>query len=142
MPPVAPLFTNDLVGLIKVLAIIAFTVLLPVAALVVYFLKRGPDDAIRGLRADLNGLGGKITLLEASDVRISDEVNHMRETIGEAQRELMAAIRSSHDAQITAVHAVELQVARVQERTDIGESLSRFGAAVERLVEVIAKRAD
>jgi hypothetical protein len=55
--PTSPLFTNDLIGFIKVVAILYGTVMLPLAALVIYFLKRGPDSAISEIRHEMNGLG-------------------------------------------------------------------------------------
>lgn len=145
-----PLFTNDLVGLIKILAIICFTVLLPVAALVVYFLKRGADGAIRELkdgdiatmRTDMNGLGQRLKQMEVEQGRTGEQIAALTRAITSERETVLSAISRASETQMRAVHDVEVQVARLEERGSIGVALEKFSGAIERLVEVVLTRSD
>lgn len=137
-PNVVPLFANDLIGLIKILAIIAFTVLLPLAGLVVYFLKRGPDAAIATLQTAVDGLGNRVNDVEKDNERLDEKIAGIGEQLRASQTELMTAIRSSGEMQLKAVHAVEMSVARLEERSDLGEALKGFGRSIALAMETLA----
>jgi hypothetical protein len=139
---VSPLFTNDLAGFIKVVAILYGTVMLPLAALVIYFLKRGPDSAISELRHEMNGLGGRVNVVEQAIARQSEQTAATQRMIGEASRDMMQAIVASGDAQLRAVHAVELQVERLKGQSDFGECITQFSKSIERLIERIPPTRD
>lgn len=136
-PIAEPLFTNDIVGIVKILVILYGSVMLPLAALVVYFLKRGPDAAVAQLRTDFNGLGGTVSQLKAELSATNERVNMVYSQIAESQRDIMTAIQASSEAQIRATHLVELEVARLQERNNLGDSLRAFGTSIERLIDVV-----
>jgi hypothetical protein len=140
--PPTPLFTNDLVGFIKAIAILEGTIMLPLAGLVIYFLKRGPDSAISDLRHEMNGLGTRVNVVEQAIARQSEQTAATQRMIGEASRDMMQAIVASGDAQLRAVHAVELQVERLKGQSDFGECLTQFSKSIERLIERIPGRAD
>lgn len=142
-PSAEPLFSNDLVGFIKIIAVLAGTIMLPLAALVIYFLKRGPDKDIADLRHEMNGLGGRVNLMEQAIARQSEQTAATQRMIGEASRDTMQAITASGDAQLRAVHHVELQVERLKGQSDFGECLTQFSKSIERLVDRIpSTRAD
>jgi hypothetical protein len=138
----SPLFTNDLAGFIKVVAILYGTVMLPLAALVIYFLKRGPESAISELRHEMNGLGGRVNVVEQAIARQSEQTAATQRMIGEASRDMMQAIVASGDAQLRAVHAVELQVERLKGQSDFGECITQFSKSIERLIERIPAARD
>lgn len=135
-----PLFTNDLVGFIKILSVIVFVVLTPLAALVVYFLKRGPDSVLSQFKTDLNGYGSRLGAAEQKLSAVEERVVMIYETIASSQRDIMAAIAASGQAQIKATHEVEIQVARLQERSNLGDCMATFGASIERLATAMEKR--
>lgn len=128
-----PLFSNDIAGFSKIVGLLLTLVLLPLAALVVYFLKRGPDIAIGEFKVSLNGLGERVNSVERENARLSVAVASLQGQIAESQRDIMEAIRSSSEAQIKAVHSVDVQVARLQERNDLGDALAKFSLSIEKL---------
>lgn len=134
-----PLFTNDLNGFTKILGLLVGVVLLPVAALVVYFLKRGPDAALAAFRSDLNGLGTKVNGMDAELGKTNERVNMLAGNIANSQRDIMEAIRASSEAQIRAVHLVEVEVARLQERNNLGDCLVTFGNSIRELATSVSK---
>jgi hypothetical protein len=140
--PTSPLFTNDLIGFIKVVAILYGTVMLPLAALVIYFLKRGPDSAISEIRHEMNGLGSRVTATELAIARQGEQTAATQRMIGEASRDMMQAIVASGDAQLRAVHAVELQVERLKGQSDFAECISQFSKSIEHLIERIPNGRD
>lgn len=135
----SPLFTNDLVGFTKIIGLLLTLVLLPLAALVVYFLKRGPDGAINDFKVSLNGLGERVNAVERENAKLGTAVSALQTSISESQRDIMEAIRASSEAQIKAVHSVELQVARLQERNDLGDALVTFSKSIEKLATANTK---
>lgn len=145
---IEPLFTNDMTGLLKILSVLFVSILLPLAALVVYFLKRGPDMQLSALRTDMNGLGGRVGMVETGLATTNERVNGVYSAIAESQRDIMSAITASGKAQTDATHELAVEVARLQERSDIGhnlsEGLTKFGASIDRLAEAVTRhpRAD
>lgn len=142
-----PLFTNDIIGFVKILSVLFVSILLPLAALVVYFLKRGPDMQLAALRTDMNGLGGRVGAVETGLATTNERVNGVYSAIAESQRDIMGAITASGKAQTDATHELALEVARLQERSDIGhniaEGMVKFGASIDRLAEAVLRpRAD
>lgn len=135
-----PLFSNDLVGLIKFLSIMVGVVLLPLGGLVVYFLKRGDSQDRTKMQAELNGFGERLNKDEQALTRLSEGLMHLNTLISGAQRDTMTAIQASAEAQIRAVHVVDVQVARLQERNDLGECLAEFGKSIEQLAISINER--
>lgn len=137
-----PLFTSDLVGLIKFLAILVSVVLVPAATLIVVFLKR--TDTARSQKQEdaLNGLGERVNRVETVNTRLQEQYATLQSQIAGSQRDILEAIRSSADAQIRAVHAIELQVERLKAQSDFGECLAQFSKSIERLIERIPTRAD
>lgn len=133
----SPLFTNDLAGFLKIVMVLLISVLLPLMGLVVYFLKRGPDMALVQFRSDLNGLGTKVNDMQMEQARLKEQLAAVYGTITGSQQQIMEAIRASGEAQIRAVHLVELEVARLQERGNLGDCLATFGASIEKLASAI-----
>jgi hypothetical protein len=72
--------------------------------------------------------------------RQSEQAAATQRMIGEASRDTMQAITSSGDAQLRAVHAVELQVERLKGQADFAECLSQFSTSIERLVNRLTER--
>lgn len=137
-PP--PLFTNDMTGFAKILSLLVVVVLLPIASLVVYFLKRGPDAAIKEVKSDLNQVGTKVNAMESRLAATDERVSGLYAQIAGSQSDIMRAIQASSEAQIRAVHIVEIEVARLQERSNFGDCLATFGASIERLANAVASR--
>lgn len=135
-----PLLTNDLAGFIKIIAIIVGIVLLPVGALVVYFLKSGAQQKIDALTSELNGFGDRVNAREVAHAHLDERVTGIYSSIAGSQRDILDAIRASGDAQMRAVHLVEIQVARLQERNDLGEAVAAFGKSIERLANTFDQR--
>lgn len=116
----APLFTADMSGFIKILALLATVVLLPCAALIVGFLKSGATrqvDALKqsielqvntlrtGMEAqvailskELNGYGGRLNSDEANLRLVADSVAGIRTLMQESARDTSDAFRASAEA--------------------------------------------
>ncbi|HJX74943.1 MAG TPA: hypothetical protein VJ247_01230 [Gaiella sp.] len=135
-----PLFSNDFLGLLKILAILLMSVLLPLGGLVVYFLKRGPDVALATMQRSLDGLGERVNDVEKDNERTKEQLSGIRETMHENQQEVLTAIRQSAEIQTRSIHAVDLQVAKLEERSNLGEALRAFGTAITGAIETIASR--
>lgn len=132
--------SSELAFFVKLLSLLVVVILLPVAALVVYFLKRGPDMALKEFRVDLNGLGGRMNSLEGKQAATDEKVSMIHSAIATSQGDIMRAIEASGQAQIRAVHLVEIEVARLQERSNLGDCLASFGASIERLANAVASK--
>lgn len=137
-----PLFTADLVGLVKFLAILVSVVLIPAATLIVVFLKRTDNARAQKMEDSLNGLGERVNRVEIVNTRLQEQYSTLQSQIAGTQRDILEAIRSSASAQINAVHAIELQVERLKAQADIGECLTQFSKSIEKLIERIPSRAD
>jgi hypothetical protein len=137
-----PLFTSDLTGLVKFLAILVSVVLIPAATLIVVFLKR--TDSARSQKQEdaLNGLGERVNRVENVNTRLQEQYATLQSQIAGTQRDILEAIRSTAGAQILAVHAIELQVERLKAQNDFGECLAQFSKSIERLIDRIPVRAD
>jgi len=132
-----PLFTDDLMGFVKIVSLIVGTVLIPLAALIVYFLKRSDTSEVAALRTEINGLGARVNSIEQQHARLTEQVATIQRQIAESQRDVMQAITASGEAQLRAVHSVEVQVARLEERNDLGACLQEFGRSIERLTKLV-----
>jgi vacuolar-type H+-ATPase subunit I/STV1 len=137
-----PLFTADLTGLIKLLAVLVSVVLIPAATLIVVFLKRTDTARIQKQEDALNGLGERVNKVENTNTRLQEQYSTLQSQIAGTQRDILEAIRSTATAQIMAVHAIELQVERLKAQSDIGECLTQFSNSIERLIERIPVRGD
>jgi hypothetical protein len=137
-----PLFTSDLVGLVKFLAILVSVVLIPAATLIVVFLKRTDTARSQKMEDSLNGLGERVNRVEIVNTRLQEQYSTLQAQIAGSQRDILEAIRSSSLAQISAVHAIELQVERLKAQADFGECLTQFSKSIERLIERIPTRGD
>jgi hypothetical protein len=137
-----PLFTDDLTGLFKFLGILVSVVLVPAATLIVVFLKR--TDTARSQKQEdaLNGLGERVNRVEIVNTRLQEQYATIQTQIAGSQRDILEAIRASSLAQITAVHAIELQVERLKTQNDFGECIAQFSKSIERLIERIPTRGD
>jgi hypothetical protein len=71
-PSEAPFFTNDIIGLAKVVIVI----LAPIFGLVIWFLRYGPNDAIRTMRGDLNGYGERLNRVEVERAPINKRLGN------------------------------------------------------------------
>jgi vacuolar-type H+-ATPase subunit I/STV1 len=137
-----PLFTADLSGFIKLLAVLVSVVLIPAATLIVVFLKRTDTVRIQKQEDALNGLGERVNKVEVMNTRLQEQYNTLQNQIAGSQRDILEAIRASADVQLRAVHSVELQVERLKAQSDFGECLTQFSKSIERLIERIPGRAD
>lgn len=149
----SPLFSNDLAGFVKACVMIGG----PIFTGVFLFLKLGNSEKIAQVKreteratelvkGDVNGLGTRVDNLVVEMTRIRSDVDRINGAIVDSQRDIMAAIAASSEAQLRAVHAADLQTAerfsslrvdvgRLQERNDLGQCLVEFGKSIERLIE-------
>lgn len=137
---IEPFFSNDPIGFIKVIA--AFIVgMSPIALVVVYFLKRGPDAAIAAVKSehdkelaaikkDLNGMGEKV-----------DRMDKDREKDREAVLALHREVANNQTQLVSMVHGVAVTVARLEERGNVGsdvkEAFERYG---DRITAALTER--
>lgn len=126
---VEPFITNDAAGYARM----AFAYVLgmgPLFGLVVWFLRRGPDQAIATLQNDLNGLGTKVNTVTEAQERDREDRLALRKEIVANQREV-----------IDRIHLVATGMTRVEERCDIATSFERLGERIENVVVLaVAKR--
>lgn len=135
-----PLFTNDPVGFIKIVSLLVGTVLLPLAGLVVYFLKRGDTSQLVQFEKDMNGLGSRVKAVEIEQGKIAEQIAAMQRSVTADHEVVLQAINAASERQMRATHGVEVQVARLEERNSIGEAIDKFAGAIERLVELVLTR--
>lgn len=139
LPAAEPFFTNDAAGYGRVL----FAFLLgmsPIFGLVVWFLRRGPDERITRVENDLTNLGEKVDRMGQEQARDREAVASLHRDIAENQREMIETLGASARAIQESIHQVDLRVARMEERSDISEAFDRFGARIERVIEKAARR--
>ncbi|HTJ62144.1 MAG TPA: hypothetical protein VL333_13215 [Candidatus Saccharimonadales bacterium] len=137
-----PLFTNDPVGFIKIVSLLVGTVLLPLAGLVVYFLKRGDASALNAFEKDLNGLGSRVKAVEIEQGKLAEQMVSISRAMSADHEAVLGAIQRASEQQMRATHEVEVQVARLDERNNIGDALAKFATSIERLVELVVTRGD
>ena len=136
----SPMFSNDLSGLVKVLALLTTVVLLPVASLVVYFLKRSDSSKLLQFETDMNGLGSRVKAVEMEQGKLGEQMAAMQRAATADHEVVLQAINRASEVQMRAVHGVELSVARLDERNNIGDALTTFAKSIERLVEMVISR--
>jgi uncharacterized protein YoxC len=157
---VEPLFSNDLAGFVKAALMIAG----PIFAGVLLYLKIGSREKISATRRDfekadedlkesiteakriaeratdlvkndINGLGSRVDNLVTEMTRIRTDVDAVKKSITESQRDIMTAIAASSEAQLRAVHdsnlsiserfaLLRVDVGRLQERGDVAGRLA------------------
>lgn len=148
-----PLITNDPAGLLKlVLAIVLGTG--PIYGLVIAFLRKGPNDAITQLRSDLNGYGERLNSIKLDCAADQQEIGQLvvrmarseqdREALHEnvARIETRVAmndkrIEENQRAILDAAHKIELQVASLAAKADVGKEL-RDG--LDRIADIMEGR--
>lgn len=154
-----PIFSNDLVGYVK-LAITVVVTGSGAVYFVAWWVRRGPDAAIKELQRDLNGVGARVASIERNDdlqaafqhevsrkeTRLDGEREQFRERvkaievlmekttkdINEHHAEQRMLIEETGRRQTEALHKLELQIARLNERSDLGECFDRLGSSIER----------
>lgn len=149
----SPLITNDALGLAKlVLAIVLGTG--PIYGLVIAFLRKGPSDALAEQRRDLNGYGERLNRVEVERAADQQEVGQLvvRMAKSEQDREGLhedvtrvetrvgtneQRIEKNQQAILDAAHKIELQVASLAAKADVGKEL-RDG--LERIADLMEKR--
>lgn len=121
-----PFFTNDPLGFIKVIGMFALA-MSPVYGLVIWWLKRGPEQDMKAHKADvardLNELGSKVDAMAKEHERDREIVRSIQREMSESHREVLDAIRSSSEAISREVHAVDIRVARMEATADVGRAL-------------------
>ena len=139
MIAVDPFFTNDAAGYAR----IVFTYIMattPIFGIVVFFLRRGPDQAIAQMKTDLNALGAKVTEQgsDASGTRI--EIATLHRENAENQRELVAMLTESGRAIQAEISEANVKLARLEERSDIADCFEKFGTRIENAVMRMASQ--
>jgi soluble cytochrome b562 len=148
-----PLITNDPMGLAKlVIAIVLGTG--PIYGLVIAFLRKGPNDAIARLADDLNGYGERLNRVEVERAADQQEVGQLvvRMATSEQDRQGLHGdvvrvetrvatneqrIEQNQRAILDAAHKIELQVASLAAKSDVGKEL-RDG--LDRIADLMEKR--
>jgi predicted nucleic acid-binding Zn-ribbon protein len=148
-----PLITNDPMGLAKlIVAIVLGTG--PIYGLVIAFLRKGPNDAIAETKRELNGYGKRLTRVEVDAASDRQETGQLviRMTKSEQDREGIRdnairvetrvsenerRIEKNQQAILDATHKIELQVASLVAKADVGKEL-RDG--LERIADLMEKR--
>ena len=92
------------------------------------------------MQRSLDGLGERVNDVEKDNERTKEQLSGIRETMHENQQEVLTAIRQSAEIQTRSIHAVDLQVAKLEERSNLGEALRAFGTAITGAIETIASR--
>ena len=83
--------------------------------------------------------------------RIRGDVDAVRSEIAGSHRDILEAIRASSEAQLKAVHAsdiatmnqvngVRIDIARLQEQTNLGEAMLSFTEAITKLTTQVADK--
>lgn len=148
-----PLITNDWSGFAKLVTALAMGEL-PVFGIIIAFLRKGPNDAIAEQRRQLNGYGERLNTVEKTHAADQQEVGQLeirmarseqdREVLHEAHARIEARV-SANDRRIEenqraildAAHKIELQVASLAAKADIGKEL-RDG--LDRIADLMEKR--
>jgi predicted nucleic acid-binding Zn-ribbon protein len=148
-----PLITNDPMGLAKlVIAIVVGTS--PIYGLVIAFLRKGPNDAIARLITDLNGYGERLNKVDREHAADQQEVGQLvvrmaqseqdrhgiRNDVTRVETRVVAneqRIEKNQQAILDAAHKIELQVASLAAKADVGKEL-RDG--LERIADLMEKR--
>lgn len=148
-----PLITNDAWGFLKLIAALAIGEA-PVFGLVIAFLRKGPNDAVTAMRTDLNGYGERLNRVEVERAADQQEVGQLvvRMAQSEADRHGIRndvtrvetrvgtneqRIEQNQRALLDAAHKIELQVAALAAKADVGKEL-RDG--LERIADLMEKR--
>jgi hypothetical protein len=129
-----PFFTNDPIGYIRVM--MTFIVgMSPAFVLTVWFLRRGPDDRISAIEKrydaklaryelDLTALGQKVDALTQLAAQDRERMIQLQRENADHHREQLDMLRTSAAQIQTQIHQVDLAVARLDERSNIGEVLA------------------
>lgn len=156
--PRDPFFTNDIAGVLKFVGILATVVLAPLGTVVYRLVFNKTNEKVDALEAQLNGFGkrvdeyhasvtacdakhgtlnGQVIRMEGGVQRIAEAQSALEANVGalrsqgvEMQRDIMAAITESAARTQGAVHMVELQVTRLEERSKLAEALTEITAAL------------
>lgn len=128
-----PFFTNDPAGFVRL--IFAFVLgMSPVFGLVVWFLRRGPDQEIGQLKTDLTALGKKVDDQGKDMERDRERALALQREITENQRELVDMLSASGRAIQAEIRTVDVRMARIEERSDIAECFENFGTKLENAI--------
>lgn len=152
-----PFFTDDLTGWVKLgtMYLAGLGVLGTVMVRLAYnaHTKR-LDDSIK----QLNGLGERVTVVKTEVIecgarvgelkgrvdlmdhkltavdrevsRVGAHVENIQKSIAGMQSEIMSAIQASGRAQLDQLHNVQIEVARLDEREQIGEKIDKLAEAI------------
>jgi hypothetical protein len=136
-----PLITNDAFGLAKlVVAIVVGTS--PIYGLVIAFLRKGPNDAIARLTTDLNGYGERLNKVDREHAADQQEVGQLVVRMAQSEQD-RHGIRNdvtrveNQQAIRAAAHKIELQVASLAAKADVGKEL-RDG--LDRIADIMENR--
>jgi septation ring formation regulator EzrA len=158
-----PFFTNDTMGLVKVIGFIV----LPPVALVAYFLARGPNEKIRGVEGDLNGLGRRVDTVERHGlesgthmsemilrvVRVEAQLNEQSKAIQKAEarmdgfekqviadrRDILNAVSTLGERMTKQLHELDVKVARQGVEHDIREGFEVLGDKIADAVREVRR---
>jgi hypothetical protein len=129
-------FTNDAAGYARML-FAYFVATGPIFGLVVWFLRRGPDERISQVETDVGALGKKVDDMGREIERDRERWEANQREITDNQRDVMAMLTASARAIQEDIHKVDVRMARVEERTDIVGSLEKVG---DQIVSAIGNR--
>jgi hypothetical protein len=119
-----PLFTNDPLGFAKAI-VTFFLATSPIYGLVVWFLRKGPDDRINRVEGDVTNLGRKV-----------DAMDRDREKDRADMLALHRDVATNQTVVVGMLNRVAVDVARIEERGKVGESIERafveYGNRIER----------
>lgn len=161
------IFSNDFQGYIKLLAaVVASNATL--GGLIGFWLKKRDDARWKNFQDALNGLGARLNTVDSERkvdfAWISRAENELIRDRGEAKsiRDRTAKLEASMEGlskdihnqhremrdlleqvgrnQMAAVHKVELEVAKLSERGNIGDALKELGTSLEKAARIAMKR--
>jgi vacuolar-type H+-ATPase subunit I/STV1 len=139
-----------------------------VGGIVIWVMRRGPDDAIKAIRNDVDGIGKKVdeqgreheadrALVGALRVQMGQSaqerqelrervvkceanVENLQKQIVGQQRDIMEAIHASSMAQLSAVSETKVEIAKLGERANIADCMVSLGLNLERVVKMAIER--
>lgn len=125
-----PFFTNDSAGLFRVLVAFVFG-MSPVFGLVVWFLRKGPDERITKVEVDVTSLGRKVDAMGHEMAQDRERMIQLQREIGTHHREQLDMLRTTAAAIQQQIYGIGIEIARLQEQNKIGEiiaqSFERYG---------------
>lgn len=152
-PSSDPFFSNDMIGVVKLLGLIA-AILIPVFWALFHLVFNTLTQRVKTVEDDLSGYGERLGRQETAQTSCTTEIGSIKADMGrqqaevrqigisqakvetkveemarqqvELQRDVMAAVTESGRQQTSAMTALQIELAKLTERNKFGDSLSEI----------------